>query len=186
MSITQHSSFVNTFRKKIFFLFFSFLLTFSKECVIIFKYEIRLCARSSVDRVPGYEPVGRRFESCRARHYFARGCSSMVEFQPSKLAVRVRFPSPAPIIRARSSVDRVPGYEPVGRRFESCRARHNQKQTPYGVCFWLWYARIGENVSFACEWCRFAYRKAVSRSEAELPCRAHLTRIGENVSFACE
>ena len=24
------------------------------------------------------------------------GCSSMVEFQPSKLAVRVRFPSPAP------------------------------------------------------------------------------------------
>ena len=27
-----------------------------------------LCARSSVDRVPGYEPVGRRFESCQARH----------------------------------------------------------------------------------------------------------------------
>ena len=26
----------------------------------------------------------------------ARGCSSTVEFQPSKLAVRVRFPSPAP------------------------------------------------------------------------------------------
>ncbi len=28
--------------------------------------------------------------------HYARGCSSMVEFQPSKLAVRVRFPSPAP------------------------------------------------------------------------------------------
>ena len=27
---------------------------------------------------------------------FSRGCSSMVELQPSKLAVRVRFPSPAP------------------------------------------------------------------------------------------
>ena len=26
-----------------------------------------MCARSSVDRVPGYEPVGRGFESPRAR-----------------------------------------------------------------------------------------------------------------------
>ena len=26
------------------------------------------CARSSADRVPGYEPVGRGFESPRARH----------------------------------------------------------------------------------------------------------------------
>ena len=26
-----------------------------------------------------------------------RGCSSMAEFQPSKLAMRVRFPSPAPL-----------------------------------------------------------------------------------------
>ena len=70
------------------------LLTKSKHCVIIFRQSF-----------------------C--------GCSSMVEFQPSKLAVWVRFPSPAPI-RARSSVDRVPGYEPVGRRFESCRARHKR------------------------------------------------------------
>ena len=30
--------------------------------------EQRKCAISSVDRVPGYEPVGRRFESCMARH----------------------------------------------------------------------------------------------------------------------
>ena len=49
----------------------------------------------------------------------------MVEFQPSKLAAWVRFPSPAPIKCALSSVDRVPGYEPVGRRFESFRARHD-------------------------------------------------------------
>ena len=27
------------------------------------------------------------------------GCSSMVEFQPSKLAAWVRFPSPAPLIQ---------------------------------------------------------------------------------------
>ena len=27
-----------------------------------------VCAISSVDRVPGYEPVGRRFESRMARH----------------------------------------------------------------------------------------------------------------------
>ena len=26
-----------------------------------------VCARSSADRVPGYEPVGRRFKSCWAR-----------------------------------------------------------------------------------------------------------------------
>ena len=29
---------------------------------------IKESATSSVDRVPGYEPVGRRFESCVARH----------------------------------------------------------------------------------------------------------------------
>ena len=52
-------------------------------------------------------------------------CSSMVEFQPSKLVAWVRFPSLAPI-RAHSSVDRVPGYEPVGRRFESSWARHKK------------------------------------------------------------
>ena len=28
------------------------------------------CACSSVDRVPGYEPVGRRFKSCQARQFF--------------------------------------------------------------------------------------------------------------------
>ncbi len=32
----------------------------------------------------------------RASHIESRGCSSMVELQPSKLAVGVRFPSPAP------------------------------------------------------------------------------------------
>ena len=32
------------------------------------RQRVLLCARSSVDRVPGYEPVGRGFESPRARH----------------------------------------------------------------------------------------------------------------------
>ena len=63
-------------------------------------------------------------------------CSSMVEFQPSKLVAWVRFPSLAPIC-ALSSVDRVPGYEPVGRRFESSRARHKQKKTPLRCLFLL-------------------------------------------------
>ena len=59
-------------------------------------------------------------------------CSSMVEFQPSKLVAWVRFPSLAPITCALSSVDRVPGYEPVGRRFESSRARQS---TAFAVLF---------------------------------------------------
>ena len=63
----------------------------------------------------------------------------MVEFQPSKLVAWVRFPSLAPKC-ALSSVDRVPGYEPVGRRFESSRARHKGRtpQTwgvlPFPLC----------------------------------------------------
>ena len=38
-------------------------------------------------------PEGHRFESCSPDHC---GCSSMVELQPSKLTMRVRFPSLAP------------------------------------------------------------------------------------------
>ena len=33
-----------------------------------------------------------------SKHARSRGCSSMVEQQPSKLMTRVRFPSPAPIL----------------------------------------------------------------------------------------
>ena len=39
-----------------------------------------VCACSSVDRVPGYEPVGRRFESCQARQAGARSCSGFFYF----------------------------------------------------------------------------------------------------------
>ena len=38
-------------------------IALKREC-----FQHRKCAISSVDRVPGYEPVGRRFESCVARH----------------------------------------------------------------------------------------------------------------------
>ena len=70
------------------------------------------------------------------------GCSSMVEFQPSKLAAWVRFPSPAPgYICALSSVDRVPGYEPVGRRFESFRARQNTASPIGDAVFCVFLAR---------------------------------------------
>jgi hypothetical protein len=47
---------------------------------------------------PTVQAVDRRLEHPIVRRYRPRhcGCSSMAEFQPSKLAMRVRFPSPAP------------------------------------------------------------------------------------------
>ena len=64
----------------VFFLEFSnfslFSLDFSDSLCYYIKAAISRCALSSVDRVPGYEPVGRRFESFRARHknlVFERG-----------------------------------------------------------------------------------------------------------------
>lgn len=50
----------------------------------------------------GFPGMNRGFSGCladlaiRQVRIAACGCSSMVESQPSKLAVRVRFPSPAP------------------------------------------------------------------------------------------
>ena len=41
--------------------------------------------------------------------------------------------------RACSSVDRVPGYEPVGRRFESRQARqHDTLRLAVRVCFYVY------------------------------------------------
>ena len=41
---------------------------------------------------------------------------------------------------ATSSVDRVPGYERVGRRFESCVARHATRESTFtGFLLFLWY-----------------------------------------------
>ena len=72
----------------------------------------------------------------------------MVEFQPSKLVAWVRFPSLAPIIRALSSVDRVPGYEPVGRRFESSRARHKEERHPSRMSLFFLYDVPGGRTFF--------------------------------------
>ena len=57
------------------------LLTKVNFCDSIFGYRrIPVCACSSVDRVPGYEPVGRRFESSRARQQKENFCLSKVLF----------------------------------------------------------------------------------------------------------
>jgi hypothetical protein len=51
--------------------------------------------------------------------FVSRGCSSMVEPQPSKLVVGVRFPSPAPLVKrrfCRSELIRGPGEVPVVTR----------------------------------------------------------------------
>ena len=39
-----------------------------------------MCALSSADRVPGYEPVGQRFESSRARHKKGTDCNAARSF----------------------------------------------------------------------------------------------------------
>ena len=54
------------------------------------------------------------------------GCSSMVEFRPSKPAVRVRSPSPAPFLLSRdhSSAGRAPALQAGGHRFEPCWSHH--------------------------------------------------------------
>ncbi len=71
-------------------------------------------AVAQLDRVLGYEPRGRGFESCQPRHQF-RGPS-----ESKALSVRC-----STVLRAAvAQLDRVLGYEPRGRGFESCQPRH--------------------------------------------------------------
>ena len=69
------------------------------------------CACSSVDRVPGYEPVGRRFESCQARHVGAKSAllrrlfcfwqiASAAKKPPSPRSLTPPFPQKAPLAAA--------------------------------------------------------------------------------------
>ena len=69
------------------------------------------CACSSVDRVPGYEPVGRRFESCQARHVGAKSAllrrlfcfwqiASAAKKPPSPCSLAPPFPQKAPLAAA--------------------------------------------------------------------------------------
>ena len=80
-------------------------------------------------------------------------CSSMVEFQPSKLVAWVRFPSLAPV-RAHSSVDRVPGYEPVGRRFESSWARQQKGLLKSKVLFYYLFLNEMRIDTYFSRWSR--------------------------------
>ena len=51
----------------------NYLEQYIKEEVVLLSISdvfLFVCARSSVDRAPDFESVGRRFESCRARHFF--------------------------------------------------------------------------------------------------------------------
>ena len=61
------------------------------------------------------------------------GCSSMVEFRPSKPAVRVRSPSPAPFLLSRdhSSAGRAPALQAGGHRFEPCWSHHLNKNAAW-------------------------------------------------------
>ena len=68
--------------------------------------DMTLCCApvAQLDRAPGFEPVGRGFESLRARHFFIsniqRDCAPVAQ------------------------LDRAFASGAKGRRFESCRARH--------------------------------------------------------------
>ncbi len=68
---------------------------------------------AQLDRVPGYEPGGRRFESSRVRHFL-----KVVKYRD--IFKRYKILNDGRV----AQLDRVPGYEPGGRRFESSRVRH--------------------------------------------------------------
>ncbi len=80
------------------------------------KVDIENCASlAQLDRVPGYEPGGRRFESSRTRHLLKGNALMLTKVDIENCA-------------SLAQLDRVPGYEPGGRRFESSRTRHLLKK----------------------------------------------------------
>ena len=72
---------------------------------------------------------------------------------------------------ALSSVDRVPGYEPVGRRFESSRARHKGRTPQVWGVFSFPLCRALSDSNIARETCEGSY---IPRSREEL---AHLRQV---------
>ena len=81
---------------------------------------------AQLDRVLGYEPSGRRFESSRVRHiedlllsagFFMLAANMADDMLEKALIMR-------PLNALVAQLDRVLGYEPSGRRFESSRVRH--------------------------------------------------------------
>ncbi len=101
-----------------------------------------ICGSSSVGRAPPCQGGGRESEP-RLPLHFLRGCSSMAELQPSKLATRVRFPSPAPsaikrciaAICGSSSVGRAPPCQGGGRESEPRLPLHMKKHLHFASAF---------------------------------------------------
>jgi hypothetical protein len=90
---------------------------------------------AQLDRAPDFESVGRRFESCRARHSQARG--------PERVPSRCESKGRAHQCRTRRSsrrsavfcapvaqLDRASASGAEGHRFESCRAHHFHRPNP--------------------------------------------------------
>ena len=73
----------------------------------------------------------------------------------------VRFPSLAPKC-AHSSVDRVPGYEPVGRRFESSWARHKKQHTLAVCCFLFCFQRLFDLARLASQGSHLSHKPSES------------------------
>ena len=89
-------------------------------------------AVAQLDRVPGYEPGGRRFDSCQPHHYsnaFRRRLEMVIAIN------EVNGNSVDEDFAAVAQLDRVPGYEPGGRRFDSCQPHHIKKATLWGGFF---------------------------------------------------
>ena len=63
-----------------------FLLDIDKQGDLCYYSPVETRALSSVDRVPGYEPVGHRFESCRARqkkHLLLQVLFNLIHYLPT-------------------------------------------------------------------------------------------------------
>gem|GEM_PF-2441365 len=82
---------------------------------------------AQLDRVLGYEPSGRRFESSRVRHIedllLSAGFFMLAANMADDMLEKALIMRP-PLNALVAQLDRVLGYEPSGRRFESSRVRH--------------------------------------------------------------
>ena len=74
---------------------------------------------------------------------YALGCSYRLTFGQSKWIIRALAATACGIIKATrfqapvAQLDRVSGYEPEGRRFESFRARQKSERPSIAVAFFL-------------------------------------------------
>ena len=87
---------------------------------------------------PTVRAVDRRLEHPMVRRYRRRncGCSSMAEFQPSKLAMRVRSPSPAP--------SKIPGQRHIPATCPGeVRSLESRRELTVTLRFGLWRAVVG-------------------------------------------